>query len=68
LAERAHASFSRYFSPNLAERLASHVNAIDLGRQHREIMTLFSDIAGFTALVERPQVGKPCWKLHAHGL
>jgi CheY-like chemotaxis protein len=51
-AERAHASLSRYFSPNLAERLASDVDAIDLGGQRREIATLFTDVAGFTALVE----------------
>jgi adenylate cyclase len=51
-AERAHASLSRYFSPNLAERLASDAGAIDLGGQRREIATLFSDIASFTALVE----------------
>jgi adenylate cyclase len=51
-AERAHASLSRYFSPNLAERLASDADAIDLGGQRREIATLFSDIASFTALVE----------------
>src|SRR6202171_6183728 len=30
-AERAHASLSRYFSPNLAERLAIDADAIDLG-------------------------------------
>jgi adenylate cyclase len=51
-AERAHASLSRYFSPNLAERLASDADAIDLGGQRREITTLFSDIASCTALVE----------------
>ena len=51
-AERAHASLSRYFSPTLAERLASDADAIDLGGQRREIATLFSDIANFTALVE----------------
>src|ERR1700731_1453529 len=51
-AERAHASLSRYFSPNLAERLASDVDAVDLGGQRREIATLFTDIASFTALVE----------------
>ena len=51
-AERAHASLSRYFSPNLAETLASDAAAMDLGGQRREIATLFSDIAGFTALVE----------------
>ena len=51
-AERAHASLSRYFSPNLAERLASDAGEIDLGGQRREIATLFTDIASFTALVE----------------
>ena len=51
-AERAHASLSRYFSPNLAERLASDADAIDLGGQRREVATLFTDIANFTALVE----------------
>src|SRR5208282_659826 len=51
-AERAHASLSRYFSPNLAQRLASNSDGIDLGGQRREIATLFTDVAGFTALVE----------------
>jgi adenylate cyclase len=51
-AERAHAALSRYFSPNLAERLASDADAIDLRGQRREIATLFTDIASFTALVE----------------
>src|ERR1700692_1017274 len=51
-AERAHASLSRYFSPNLAERLASDADAIDLRGARREIATLFTDIASFTALVE----------------
>ena len=51
-AERAYASLSRYFSPNLAQKLASDTDAIDLGGQRREVATLFTDIAGFTALVE----------------
>jgi adenylate cyclase len=51
-AERAQASLSRYFSPNLAERLANDADAIDLGGQRREIATLFTDIDSFTALVE----------------
>ena len=51
-AERAHASLSRYFSPNLALSLASDANALAPGGERREIATLFSDIAGFTPLVE----------------
>src|SRR6516162_11511001 len=48
-AERAHASLSRYFSPNLAQQLASDTAALDLGSQRREIATLFTDITSFTA-------------------
>ena len=36
-AERAHASLSRYFSPNLAQRLAGDSDSIDLEGQRREI-------------------------------
>jgi adenylate cyclase len=51
-AERAHASLSRYFSPNLALSLAADANALAPGGARREIATLFTDIAGFTPLVE----------------
>jgi len=51
-AERAHASLSRYFSPNLARSLAGDASALDPGGERREIATLFTDIAGFTPLVE----------------
>jgi adenylate cyclase len=51
-AERAYASLSRYFSPNLAQRLAGDTAAVDLGGQRREIAMLFTDIESFTALVE----------------
>lgn len=36
-AERANASLSRYFSPNLAERLASDSGGLDLVGQRREV-------------------------------
>jgi adenylate cyclase len=52
VAERAHASLSRYFSPNLARSLAADANALAPGGERREIATLFTDIAGFTPLVE----------------
>jgi adenylate cyclase len=51
-AERAHASLSRYFSPNLAGRLAGEAGGIDLGGQRRDIASLFTDITGFTTVVE----------------
>jgi len=49
-AERAQAALARYFSPNLARSLAGDASLLAGGR--REIATLFTDIAGFTALVE----------------
>jgi adenylate cyclase len=69
-AERAHASLSRYFSPNLAERLASDADTIDLGGQRREIATLFTDIANFTALVEtlEPNVLGPLLSEYVGGM
>ncbi|MCW5749870.1 MAG: response regulator [Alphaproteobacteria bacterium] len=51
-AERARASLARYFSPNLAEKLASDGEAVDLGGQRRDVAALFTDISGFTTLVE----------------
>jgi adenylate cyclase len=52
-AERAYASLSRYFSPNLAQRLASaDSGSVDLDGQRREVAVLFSDVASFTTLVE----------------
>ena len=50
-AERAHASLSRYFSPNLARSLAADASML-IGGSRREIATLFTDIADFTPLVE----------------
>jgi adenylate cyclase len=51
-AERAHASLSRYFSPNLAERLAADGAAVSLAGQRREVASMFTDVSGFTSLVE----------------
>jgi len=57
-AERAHASLSRYFSPNLARSLAAHTDVLAPGGERREIATLFTDIAGFTPLVESLDPGE----------
>jgi len=51
-AERAHASLSRYFSPQLACRLAAKAESGTMEVQWREVGTIFTDIMGFTTLVE----------------
>jgi class 3 adenylate cyclase len=52
-AERAHASLSRYFSPQIASRLACADGESDGMEVHwRDIATIFTDITGFTSLVE----------------
>jgi adenylate cyclase len=51
-AERAHASLSRYFSPQVALRLAANGGSDDMEVQWKDVGTIFTDIAGFTTLVE----------------
>src|SRR5579872_251414 len=51
-AERAHASLSRYFSPQVALRLAADGGSNDMEVQWKDVGTIFTDITGFTTLVE----------------
>lgn len=51
-AERAHAALSRHFSPELAKRLAAGGEGEGIEVQWREVATIFTDITGFTSLVE----------------
>jgi adenylate cyclase len=51
-AERAHASLSRYFSPELAKRLITSCDDEAMAGQWREVATIFTDITGFTSVVE----------------
>jgi len=51
-AERAHASLSRYFSPQIASRLASNGESDDMEVHWREVATIFSDVTSFTSLVQ----------------
>ena len=46
------ANFERYFSPNLAARIAHSPDAVRLAGDKRQVAVLFSDIRGFTALSE----------------
>jgi adenylate cyclase len=51
-AERAHASLSRYFSPQIASRLAGDGDSNGMEVHRRDVATIFTDITSFTSLVE----------------
>jgi adenylate cyclase len=51
-AERARAQLARYFSPSLVQCLSAASQDINLGAQRREVTSMFTDITGFTPLVE----------------
>lgn len=51
-AERAHASLSRYFSPQLASRIAGGAEGDGMAVHRRDVATIFTDITGFTSMVE----------------
>src|SRR6476659_9179089 len=51
-AERAHASLSRYFSPQIASRLACDGEADGMEVHRREVAAIFTDVTSFTSLVE----------------
>src|SRR4029077_8778986 len=51
-AERAHASLSLYFSPQIALKLAADCEGDGMEVQWRDVAAIFTDIAGFTSLVE----------------
>src|SRR2546430_10113269 len=57
-AERAHASLSRYFSPQIASRLACGADANGMEVHRREVAAIFTDVTSFTTLVEntKPEV------------
>ncbi len=45
-------SFERYFTPQLAARIAADPHAVRLGGERRRVAVLFADIRGFTARAE----------------
>ena len=69
-AERARAQLARYFSPSLVDCLAADTDDIDLGAQRRDITSMFTDIAGFTTLVEglEPTIIGPLLNEYLSGL
>src|SRR3981081_2863614 len=51
-AERAHASLSRYFSPQIASRLAAEGEGDGMTVHWREVAVIFTDVTSFSTLVE----------------
>ena len=51
--EKANTQLGRYFSPNLVRRLVDNPNLLHLGGERRELSFVFTDLAGFTSLVEQ---------------
>lgn len=56
--EAKRTNFERYFTPQLAQRIATSEGATRLGGEKREVTVLFSDIRGFTALSETMPPGE----------
>jgi adenylate cyclase len=51
-ADRVRDNFERYFTPQLAERIAAETGVVAPGGDRRHVTVLFSDIRGFTAIAE----------------
>lgn len=51
-ADRVRENFERYFTPQLAQRIASETGIVEPGGDRRHVTVLFSDIRGFTAIAE----------------
>ncbi len=51
-AERVRENFERYFTPQLAERIAGSTTQVALGGVRQPVVVLFSDIRHFTAIAE----------------
>jgi len=69
-AERAHASLSRYFSPQIASRLACDGEADGMTVHWREVAVIFTDVTSFTSLVETaaPEVFGPLLNEYVGGM
>lgn len=52
-AEREKACLAQYFSPTLVNKLSSEPSPLHLGLDRREMSFVFTDLAGFTNMIER---------------
>jgi adenylate cyclase len=51
-AHRVRDNFARYFTPQLADRIAAESGMVTTGGTRRQVVVLFADIRGFTAVAE----------------
>lgn len=51
-AERAYAALSRFFSPQLVSKLIARDKGAEIAIHWRDVTAMFTDIAGFTSLVD----------------
>ena len=59
-------AFSRYVSPNLVQHLVSHPGQLELGGRRQECSFIFTDLAGFTSLMEKIDPGEAVALLNAY--
>src|SRR6202162_6449685 len=69
-AERAYASLSRYFSPQIALRLAAVGDSNGMEVHWRDVAVIFTDVTSFTSLVETaaPEVFGPLLNEYMGGM
>ena len=51
-------AFSRYVSPNLVSHIVEHPDELELGGRRQECSFIFTDLAGFTSLMEKIDPGE----------
>ena len=59
-------AFSRYVSPNLVRHLVDDPGALELGGQRRLCTFIFTDLAGFTSLMEKLDPGEAVGLLNVY--
>ena len=59
-------AFSRYVSPNLVTYIVEHPDQLELGGKRQECSFVFTDLAGFTSLMEKIDPGEVVALLNAY--
>lgn len=59
-------AFSRYVSPNRVEHLVNHPEQLELGGKRQECSFIFTDLAGFTTMMEAMDPGPAVAVLNAY--